>query len=61
MSSRSRSQTTPRSLLAFAATVTVVGIAFSAAKGQEFGSFVAFGGVLLFVYALHRFGRSGPD
>jgi hypothetical protein len=58
---RSKADSTVRSLLAFAATITVIGIAFSASGGEELGSYVSSGGVLIFIYALHRFGRTGPD
>lgn len=52
---------TTRTLLAVATTATLVGIAFSASEQAGFGSFVALGGLLLTVYAIHRYGRSGPD
>jgi hypothetical protein len=61
MSGQSASQRNIRRLVALGATVTVIGIAFSASGGQELGSFIGVGGVLLSIYALHRFGRTGPD
>lgn len=50
-----------RPLLVIAAGASALGIAFSAANAENLGSSIAFGGVLLFIYALHRFGRTGPD
>lgn len=61
MTTRSTSLKSLRSLLAFAATVTVLGIGFSVAAGQEFGSYVSVAGGALYIYAIHRFGRTGPD
>lgn len=61
MTTRSTPLKSVRSLLAFSATVTVLGIAFSAAAGEEFGSYVSVVGAALFIYAIHRFGRTGPD
>lgn len=58
---QSRSLKSIRSLLAFAATVSCLGIAFSASGSQEFGSYVSVIGAALFIYAVHRFGRTGPD
>lgn len=61
MSARKSSVRTTRSLVAIAAATLALGIGFAAAKGPDFGGVVAFAGALLFTYALHRFGRSGPD
>jgi hypothetical protein len=61
MKKRRTAPNSARSLLAFAATITVIGIAFSATRGEAFGGFIATLGALTFVYALHRFGRLGPD
>jgi hypothetical protein len=61
MSPLPASERTTRSLLAFSATAALLGIAFSASGGQDLGSVISVAGVLLMVYALHRFGRSGPD
>ncbi|HMJ10922.1 MAG TPA: hypothetical protein VK524_05920 [Polyangiaceae bacterium] len=61
MTSRSKTTSTVRPLLGFAATATVLGIAFSASGGEELGSYVSVAGALIFIYALHSFGRTGPD
>lgn len=50
-----------RRLLAFAATLVLVGIALCASDNAGLGAFVNLSGLLLTVYAIHRFGRSGPD
>lgn len=61
MTTDTRSTKSIRSLLAFAATVTCLGIAFSASGNEDFGSYVSVIGAVLFIYSLHRFGRTGPD
>ncbi len=58
---QSRSLKSIRSLLLFSAAVTCLGVAFSAAANQEFGSYVSVLGAALFIYAVHKFGRTGPD
>jgi hypothetical protein len=50
-----------RSLLAAAATATLVGIAFSVAGDPALGAWVTLAGISLLIYGLHRFGRGGPD
>jgi hypothetical protein len=58
---RSRSLKSIRSLLLFSAAVTCLGVAFSTTEKQVFGSYVSVLGAALFIYAVHRFGRTGPD
>jgi hypothetical protein len=50
-----------RSLIAAAASATLIGIAFAASDNQELGGWVTLAGLIGLVYGLHRFGRSGPD
>jgi hypothetical protein len=50
-----------RSLLAAAATAAVFGIAASVTGEARFGAWVTLGGLVLLIYTLHRFGRSGAD
>ena len=57
----SRSLKSIRSLLLFSAVVTCLGIAFATSGNQEFGSYVSVFGAALFIYAVHKFGRTGPD
>ena len=57
----SRTLKSIRSLLAFSATVACAGVAFSASGNEQFGSYVSVFGAALFIYAVHRFGRTGPD
>lgn len=50
-----------RSLLAFAATATVLGIGLSVAGSSALAAWLTVSALALLVFALHRFGRSGPD
>ena len=50
-----------RSLLAGAASATLLGIAFSVAGDSSVGTWLTLGGLVFLVYGLHRFCRSGPD
>lgn len=50
-----------RTLLATAATVTLVGIALSASEQQAVGAWVTLAGLVALIAGLHRFGRTGPD
>lgn len=61
MSVAQHSEAKARSLLAFGGTASLIGIGFSASGSQELGSWIAVLGMLLLIYSLHSFGRSGPD
>ncbi len=50
-----------RSLLALGATSVLAGIALAATGEPLLGGIVVVPSLVLLVYALHRFGRSGPD
>lgn len=50
-----------RSLLGAGATSVLVGIGLSAGGSPELGSWITVGALVLMIYGLHRFGRSGPD
>ena len=50
-----------RSLLAAGTSSALVGIGLSAGGSPELGSWVSVGSLLVLVYGLHRFGRSGAD
>ncbi len=39
----------------------MLGIGISASGNQEVGAWVSVGSLLGLLYAMHRFGRSGPD
>ncbi|GMV12965.1 MAG: hypothetical protein HS104_08440 [Polyangiaceae bacterium] len=51
----------PRSLLAIGATTVLAGIAIAATGDPTSGGVVTVLSLVLLIYALHRFGRSGPD
>jgi hypothetical protein len=50
-----------RSLMGAGVTAALLGIALSAGRSPELGSWVTVTALLLLIYALHRFGRSGAD
>ncbi len=50
-----------RSLLALGATTVLVGIGLAATGESLLGGLVVVPSLVLMVYALHRFGRTGPD
>ena len=50
-----------RSLLAAGASVAFIGIALAATDNQGLGSWLTLAGLLVLIYGLHRFGRTGPD
>ncbi|HEY3233597.1 MAG TPA: hypothetical protein VGJ84_02705 [Polyangiaceae bacterium] len=50
-----------RSLLAIAATITLVGIALSVWDLGGLWAWTAVVGLLLLALAIHRFGRTGPE
>lgn len=51
----------PRSLLAVGVTTLVVGIAIAATGDPPTGGVVTVASLILLIYGLHRFGRTGPD
>lgn len=51
----------PRSLLAIGATTALVGIAIAATGDPTSGGVVTVASLVLLIYGLHRFGRTGPD
>ena len=51
----------PRSLIAIGATTLLAGIGVAASGDSLVGAVLALPSLILLVYALHRFGRSGPD
>jgi hypothetical protein len=50
-----------RVLIGVGVTTVLVGIALSASGDPDKGAIVTLASLLLLIYALHRFGRSGPD
>lgn len=50
-----------RTLLAVALSVTLIGIALCASDHEALGSWITIAGLVLMIYGLHRFGRTGPD
>jgi O-antigen ligase len=55
------SDSSNRSLLAFAATCVAAGVAFSVTGSHGLGAWVTVAALALLVFSLHRLGRSGPD
>ncbi len=51
----------PRSLLAIGTTTVLVGIAVAATGDPTSGGVVTVVSLVLLIYGLHRFGRTGPD
>ncbi len=51
----------PRSLLAIGVTTVLVGIAIAATGDPPTGGVVTVPSLVLLIYGLHRFGRTGPD
>jgi hypothetical protein len=51
----------PRTLLAVGATTVLVGIALAATGDPSTGGVVTVLSLVLLIYGLHRFGRSGAD
>jgi len=52
---------TVRSLIAIGATTVLAGIGLAASGESAIGGLVAVPSLVLLIYALHRFGRTGPD
>lgn len=50
-----------RKLLGIAATTVLVGIGLSASGEPTLGAVATLASLIALIYALHRFGRSGPD
>ena len=50
-----------RSLLALAASGVAAGIALSVLKAPELSAPLTVGSLVTLIYAVHAFGRSGPD
>jgi hypothetical protein len=50
-----------RNRLAVSATVTVAGVALSTAVDQSLGGYVTVFGIVMLIFSLHRFGRTGPS
>jgi hypothetical protein len=50
-----------RVLIGAGVTSVLVGIALCASGDQDSGAIVTLASLLVLIYALHRFGRSGPD
>lgn len=51
----------PRLLIGVGVTTVLVGIALASSGDPDKGAIVTLASLLLLIYALHRFGRSGPD
>lgn len=51
----------PRTLLAVGATTVLVGIAIAATGDPPTGGVITVLSLVLLIYGLHRFGRTGPD
>lgn len=50
-----------RTLIGVSATLALVGIALSTVDAQAIGGWLAVGSLVVLVWSLHRFGRTGPD
>jgi hypothetical protein len=50
-----------RALIAVGVTTVLAGIGLAASGESAIGGLVAVPSLVLLIYALHRFGRSGPD
>ncbi len=50
-----------RTMIMVGASLTLAGIAFSVSDDESLGSWFTLAGLLLSIFALHRFGRLGPD
>jgi hypothetical protein len=50
-----------RVLIGVGVTTVLVGIALASSGDPDKGAVVTLASLLLLIYALHRFGRSGPD
>ncbi len=59
--SRPPTESSNRSLLAFSATGTAVGIGLGVSGSPGLGAWLTIGALVLLVFSLHRLGRSGPD
>jgi hypothetical protein len=51
----------PRLLIGIGVTTVLVGIALASSGDPDTGAVVTLASLLVLIYALHRFGRSGPD
>ncbi|MCC6902868.1 MAG: hypothetical protein IT377_28110 [Polyangiaceae bacterium] len=51
----------PRTLLSVGVTTVLVGIAIAATGDPSTGGVITVGSLVLLIYGLHRFGRTGPD
>ena len=56
-----RPEARSRSVLAAATATTLVGIALCTGDNQELGAWITLAGLLGLIYAVHRFGRLGPE
>ncbi len=52
---------TPRRQLGIGVTTVLVGIAIAATGDPSTGGVITVGSLVLLIYGLHRFGRTGPD
>ena len=52
---------TVRTLIGVGATTVLAGIGLAASGESVIGGLVTVPSLVLLIYALHRFGRSGPD
>jgi hypothetical protein len=50
-----------RTLIGVSATLALVGIALSTVDAQAIGGWLAIGSLVVLIWGLHRFGRTGPD
>ena len=50
-----------RSLIAIAGAGALVGIGLAATGDATFGAWITLPSLIGLIYALHRFGRTGPD
>lgn len=51
----------PRSLLGLGSTTVLVGIAAAVTTDPLVGGLITLPSLVILIYGLHRFGRSGPD
>jgi hypothetical protein len=50
-----------RTFIGVSATLALIGIALSTVDAQTIGGWLAVGALVVLIWSLHRFGRTGPD
>lgn len=52
---------TERRLVGLGATIALVGIALCTTSTPDLGAWTTLAGLVITIWGVHRFGRSGPD